>query len=267
MLHWFSIVLIGKAPLLKISNFSIFKGLSLNNQYSSLVAIRDHQVIRYPAQDSGSMRDKEALLEWMRDIWLPVFPELTVINIDEITKKHIVVLVVFYQSGESKQKTNLIKSILREWQSKHSKTVKNSENNAYLNSIQFAWVNGITWKKWLYKKFRLRKTDDEAKVIFYKPMEKRYWSKHSNNSYIKLNKRSVLDFLEIVSKYTGKGTPDATGKERDRFKKKRYYIAITIYVITVIILVVCLVLVLKKIKQWKRKKTTVDNKFLVSRFD
>ncbi|KAG5513508.1 hypothetical protein PMAC_000940 [Pneumocystis sp. 'macacae'] len=266
MLHWLSIALIGKAPLLKIANSSAFKNLFPNSQYSSLAVVRDKYILHYPTQNMKTVQDKEALLQWMQNLWLPLFPELTIINIDEVMRKHIVVLVVFYRSEESKRNINLIRSILREWESIRSKVVKNSKNNTYLSSIQFVWVNGVTWKKWLYRKFRLKKTTNEEKVIFYTPIQKRYWSKHTNNSYIRLNKKSVLDFLKVILKYTEKGKPD-TSKKSDR-SKKGYYIAITIYIITVIILIVCLIFVLKKIKQWRQRKTRINNNgFLVSRFD
>ncbi|KAG4303719.1 hypothetical protein PCANB_000145 [Pneumocystis canis] len=200
-LQWMSVILIGKTPLLKITNPSMISKFSLIKNYPSLIVVRDGKVHHYNSEHSGGLKDRNEIMHWVNEFWLSVFPQLSINNIDEIMKNHVVITVIFYRYGESKKKIGLVEEIMLEWKKMLSVHIKeNSQQNLFSNSIKIVWVNGTSWKNWLYKKYKVTNTDNRTKVIICRKGKKHYWSRNADGSYIGLNKQDILPFLRIALK-------------------------------------------------------------------
>ncbi|EMR11706.1 hypothetical protein PNEG_00140 [Pneumocystis murina B123] len=266
ILDWMSIVLIGKAPLLRIPNSASFiKESSINTP--SLLVFREGITFSYPFRDLKDLRNKTQIFNWMRSSWLLLFPELTRHNFNDIMRHDFVILVILYNTEEYKAKKQEIKDTIYTWKTNYSSNFTNKRSKQPYYSIQYAWVNAKLMRTWLHKAFGIKY--GKTKVIILK--NDVFWDKNIDGLYIQSNKKDILRTLNAIMQDTDKIKPSNLTKqialEKPRPKKSYYYVLIIVFIITTILLMISLGLILKKIREKRQKENGKNEEPLESRFE
>ncbi|QSL64692.1 hypothetical protein MERGE_001994 [Pneumocystis wakefieldiae] len=263
-LDWMSIVLIGKAPLIKIPNSVSF----IKEPHTSspiLFSNREGILFPYFLRDPNHSINKTRIYEWIESSLLSLFPQLTRHNHKRIMSHDFVVLIILYNINEYKTKKQEVKDAIYTWKTRYSSNFVNKRSNQPY-SIQYAWVDGKLFKDWLYRTFGIRY--GQTKVI----IKKRdiFWHKNIDGSYIQPNKRDILRTLYAVMQDTNKIKPTHLPRKtisEPRTKKTYYYVAIIVFIVVVTLLMIFLAFILKKVKDKKNKENDKNDERLESRFE
>ncbi|KTW29291.1 hypothetical protein T552_01246 [Pneumocystis carinii B80] len=263
IIKWMSVVLIGKTPLLKIPKTVSFIKESSGN-YPSILVFRENFLFSYPFRNSVDLKNKTRILNWMKLVWYPLFPRLTKYNYKDIMQNDFVIIIILYNPNEYKAKKQIVTSIIETWKAQYLNRFINKESGQHY-SIQYVWVDGRLWRAWLYKTFKIKY--GITKVIIQK--KDIFWDKNLEGSYIKLNKKDILETLSTIMQDTNKIKPIHLNKQATISEKpsKNYtYIVIIVFVVIAILLMILLGFILKKTRE-KRQREEKNAEPLESRFE
>ncbi|KAI5292109.1 hypothetical protein KEM52_006614 [Ascosphaera acerosa] len=175
--------LVNHAKLVKTNDAALARRFRIGT-FPRLMCYREGKTNYYAPLTPKEMRDVKGLLKWMRGVWLPLVPELTVANAAEILgKKYAVLGILNRQRGdEFAQDTRELKNAALEWMEKQTKLfqierqelrdakqlrIEEAEDRndqralraakgVHINireddrkQVAFAWVDGVFWQRWL----------------------------------------------------------------------------------------------------------------------
>ena len=191
--------LIGHAKLVKTDDKILADRFKIHS-WPRLLVSRDGLPSYYNALAPKDMRDFRQVLEWMRTVWLPIVPELTVSNSREIMNGRYVVLGILSRdrADDFILDKKEIKNAALEWMDREVKAFRlerqemrdskqlrieeaeDRDDQRALRSaksmriqiteqdrqqIGFAWVDGVYWERWLRTTYGIDVKDGERVVI------------------------------------------------------------------------------------------------------
>ena len=173
--------LVGQARLVKTKDAELAKRFKVPGRPRLLVS-RDGKVAHYDFNSPKDMRDYRKMLQWMKSVWQPLVPELTVANAKEVMNDGIVVLALLSRerAAEFAEARRELKSAAAEWvereahrdrlerqdlrdikQLRMDEAEDRGDDKALdrvrqtkvklepRTNVRFAWVDGVYWARWI----------------------------------------------------------------------------------------------------------------------
>lgn len=191
--------LIGHAKLVKTKDPKLAERFKIST-WPRLMVSRDGKPSYYPYIAPKDMRDYRKMLGWMKTVWLPIVPELTASNAEEIMNGKYVVLGILSRSrsDEFVIAKREIKNAALEWIDKetHARQLERQEmrdakqlrieeaedrnDQRALRSakqirinvddtdrpqVTFAWVDGVFWQRWIRTTYGIDVSQDGERVV------------------------------------------------------------------------------------------------------
>jgi protein disulfide-isomerase len=165
-----------------------------------LVVSREGRPTYFPPITPNEMRDKNAVLDWMKSVWLPLVPELTPSNSRQIFGGKLVVLGILSHADQDSFTGSVreMKSAANEWMDRQiqefqlerkklrdskqmrieeaedrgdqralraAKGIRVDMNNSGRKEVTFAWVDGVYWQRWIRQTYGIDVKDGEKIII------------------------------------------------------------------------------------------------------
>jgi len=146
------------------------------------------------------IRDVEKVTKWMQSVWLPLVPELTAANAQQLMQNKYAVLAILDRGRKEAYDVaqRELETAATEWLEKaehayelerqelrdaktlrieeaqdrddkraeeNAKRIKVDMNSVPRKEVVFAWVDGVFWEHWLKTQFGLNVKDGEVVVI------------------------------------------------------------------------------------------------------
>ncbi|KAF7177392.1 hypothetical protein CNMCM7691_005597 [Aspergillus felis] len=235
--------LVGHAKLVKTSSAALAERFKITT-WPRLLVSRDGRPSYYNALAPKDMRDVRQILNWMRSVWLPIVPELTVSNAREIMDGRYVVLGILSRrrSDDFILAKRELKSAALEWMDKQTqlfrlerqelrdakqlrieeaedrndqralraaKNMRISIREDDKKQVGFAWVDGEFWERWLRTTFGIDIENGE-RVIINDQDNRRYWDATSSGAPIMASRTSILETIPLVIADSSKLKPKST---------------------------------------------------------
>ena len=194
-----SLSLIGHAKLVKTGDEALYDRFKIHN-FPRLLVSREGRPTYYTPLMPNQMRDVNGVLNWMKSVWLPLVPELTVSNAREIMDGKTVVLAVLNrESGDAFQSAiREMKAAANEWMDRQvtefqlerkklrdakqmrieeardrnderalndAKAIRIDMNDVARQEVGFAWVDGVFWQRWIRNTYGVDVSDGERVII------------------------------------------------------------------------------------------------------
>jgi protein disulfide-isomerase len=175
--------LVGHARIVKSDSAALSERFKIST-WPRLLVVRDRRPNYYNALAPRDMRDFRQILSWMQTVWLPIVPELTASNAQEIMDGKFVVLGLLSRrrSDDFKQSKRELKEAALEWMDKQvqlfrleraelrdskqlrieeaddrndqralraAKNMRITIREDDKKQVAFAWVDGDFWERWL----------------------------------------------------------------------------------------------------------------------
>ncbi|EPY49302.1 ER associated protein disulfide isomerase Pdi2 [Schizosaccharomyces cryophilus OY26] len=222
-----AIQLLGHARLYLTKSQQLVKKYNVNS-LPKLIVVKDSTPSYYPTSVASDITDYRRILNWMKNNWLPVLPELQTFNSDEIANTDTVVLYFLDPDSSNFQETkSTARKIASDWLNEESRNYQTAwkeetdKKNAHLNKAEekndaealeaarnmnvkhkpaptrFAWVNGNYWAKWS-NKFNLDINNTGPRVILYNPSKGIYWDTNAKGEAITVDEDVVFEVLKDV---------------------------------------------------------------------
>lgn len=191
--------LIGHARLVKTDSAALADRFKIST-WPRLLVVRDGRPTYFNALAPYDMRDNPRVLNWMRSVWLPIVPELTASNANEMMNGKFVVLGVLSQkrSDEFRLGKSELKNAALEWMDKQTQLFRlerqelrdakqlrieeaedrddqralRAAKSMHINiheedkkQVAFAWVDGDFWDRWLRTSYGVDVRDGERVII------------------------------------------------------------------------------------------------------
>jgi protein disulfide-isomerase len=191
--------LVGRARLVKTNSTILAERYKITT-FPRLLVSRDGRPSYYPPIAPRDMRDFRQVLSWMRTVWLPIVPELTIANAREIMEGKYVVLGILNRQRQSEfvQDKRELKNAALEWMDKQTKLFQlerqelrdakqlrieeaadRNDQRAYRaakntritiqegdkKQVVFAWVDGIFWDRWVRTTYGIDVRNGERVII------------------------------------------------------------------------------------------------------
>lgn len=191
--------LIGRAKLVKTNDPKMFKRFKIST-WPRLVVSRDGKPTYYTPLSPRDMRDKEKVLGWMHKNWQPIVPEITSANAEEIMAGKLVVLGILSRdrADEFVIAKREIKNAALEWIDKqtqafqlerqelrdakqlrieeaedrddqralrNAKGIRINMEDIERRQVQFAWVDGVFWERWIKVTYGISVKDGERVIV------------------------------------------------------------------------------------------------------
>lgn len=191
--------LVGHAKLVKTNDPALYDRFKIST-WPSLLVTRDGRASKYEGLAPSEMRDHRRVLTWMQRVWLPIVPELTVANAEDIMKGKFAVLGILSRerSGEFAQSRKELKNAALEWMEKQTRAfelertelrdakqlrleeaedrdddrAKRAAKSIHIDireddqkQVRFAWVDGVFWERWIKTTYGLSVKDGERVII------------------------------------------------------------------------------------------------------
>lgn len=191
--------LIGHAKLVKTKDPAMYDRFKITTWPRFMVS-REGRPTYFPPLTPNAMRDTNQVLDWMRSVWLPLVPELLVTNARQIMDHKIVVLGVLNRDDQESFQGALreMKSAANEWMDRQiqefqlerkklrdakqmrieeaedrddqralraAKAIHVDMNNSGRREIAFAWVDGVSWQRWIRTTYGIDVKDGERIII------------------------------------------------------------------------------------------------------
>lgn len=191
--------LIGHAKLVKTQDPKLYDRFKITT-WPRLVVSREGRPTYYPPLTPDAMRDVNGVLDWMRSVWLPLVPELTIANARQVMDHKIVVLGVLNRADQQGFTASLreMKSAANEWMDRQiqefqlerkklrdakqmrieeaedrddqralraAKAIHINMDNAGRKETAFAWVDGVSWQRWIRTTYGIDVKDGERIII------------------------------------------------------------------------------------------------------
>ncbi|EPX74180.1 ER associated protein disulfide isomerase Pdi2 [Schizosaccharomyces octosporus yFS286] len=221
------IQLLGHARLYLTKSQQLVKKYNVNS-FPKLIVVKDATPSYYPTSVASDITDYRRILNWMKNNWLPVLPELQTSNSDEIANTDTVVLFLLDPDLPDFPETKATaRTIASDWLNKESQEYQmawkeeTDKKNAHLNkaeekndaealeaarnmnvkhkpaSKRFAWVNGNYWAKWL-NNFNFDIKNSGPRVVLYDAGKNLYWDTTAKGEPITVKTDVVFKFLKDV---------------------------------------------------------------------
>ncbi|KAJ5172627.1 hypothetical protein N7492_005220 [Penicillium capsulatum] len=235
--------LVGHARIVKTSSAALAERFKIST-WPRLLVVRDGRPNYYNALAPKDMRDFRQILSWMQTVWLPIVPELTASNAQEIMDGKFVVLGILSRrrSDDFKQSRRELQEAAHEWMDKQvqlfrlerselrdSKQLRIEEaddrndqralraaKNTRITireddkkAVAFAWVDGDFWQRWLRTTYGIN-VDDGDRVIINDQDNRRYWDTASSGASIMASRTSILETIPLVISSPPKLSPKST---------------------------------------------------------
>jgi protein disulfide-isomerase len=176
-----TLTLVGHARLVKTKDADLAKRFKIPGR-PRLIVSRDGKAEHYDFNSPKDMRDFRKVLQWMKSVWQPLVPELTVANAKEVLDGGLVVLALLSRerAAEFAAARRELKSAAAEWVEREAhrdrlerqdlrdiKQLRMDEaedrgddkaldrvrhTKIKLESrtrVKFAWVDAVYWARWL----------------------------------------------------------------------------------------------------------------------
>ncbi|KAF2748636.1 thioredoxin-like protein [Sporormia fimetaria CBS 119925] len=225
-----TINLIDKAKLVKTNDKEMVNRFKISTWPRFMVS-RDGKPSYYAPLAPKDTRDTQKVLAWMKSVWLPVVPELTSSNAEEIMDEKYVVLGILNRENKEefdKSKREL-KNAALEWIDKQAhlfelerqelrdakqlrieeaedrgdkralaaaKNIRINMDELDRKQVGFAWVDGVFWERWIRTTYGVDVKEGE-RVIINDEDNKRYWDTTTSGEPIRPSRTYII---ETVSK-------------------------------------------------------------------
>lgn len=236
--------LIGHAKLVKTSDPALFTRFKIST-WPRLLVSRDGKPTYYTALSPRDMRDYRRVLAWMQAHWLPIVPELTASNAEEVMHGKLVVLGILSRERPEEfiSAKREIKNAALEWIDKQTqafqlerqelrdakqlrieeaedrndqralraaKSIRINMDDIERKDVGFAWVDGVFWERWIRSTFGVAVHLDNERVVMYDHDNHRYWDNTMTGNAIVPSRTSILETLPRVVANPPKIAPKRT---------------------------------------------------------
>ncbi|KKP04556.1 thioredoxin [Trichoderma harzianum] len=223
--------LIGHAKLVKTKDPAMYDRFKITTWPRFMVS-REGRPTYFPPLTPNAMRDTNQVLDWMRSVWLPLVPELLVTNARQIMDNKVVVLGVLNRDDQESFQGALreMKSAANEWMDRQiqefqlerkklrdakqmrieeaedrddqralraAKAIHVDMTNSGRREVAFAWVDGVSWQRWIRTTYGIDVKDGE-RVIINDQDNRKYWDTTVTGNYILVSRTSILETLDKV---------------------------------------------------------------------
>ncbi|KAK9472374.1 uncharacterized protein V1510DRAFT_417324 [Dipodascopsis tothii] len=228
--------LIGHAPLYKTTSTILASRFRVTT-FPRLVVISDGRPSYYTALSPKDMRDHLKVLAWMRTVWLPVLPELSAANSDEIMQGRTVVLGVLDKSNpdqfelskkelkaaavdfldirvseektERQEQRDKKEAKIEEATDKGDEKALKAAQSIHIvlpprKQVGFAWVDGDFWERWLRKTYGISVSEVGERIVINDEDGKKYWDQTATGKPITVDRQLILNTLKVVLDTPGK---------------------------------------------------------------
>lgn len=241
--------LIGHAKLVMTNDTQLCERYKIST-WPRLMVSRDGKPTYYNALSPRDMRDFRRVLNWMQSVWLPIVPELTATNAEEVMNGRLVVLGIVSRErpDEFAVAKREIKNAALEWIDKQTqafklerqelrdakqlrieeaedrndqrglraaKSIRINMDDVERKEVGFAWVDGVFWERWIRTTFGISVQTDSERVVMYDYDNHRYWDNTMTGNPIVPSRTSILETLPRViaspPKIASKSTTTALG--------------------------------------------------------
>ena len=192
--------LIGHAKIVKTDSEILANRFKIST-WPRLLVSRDGRPTYYTALAPQDMRDFRKVLTWMQSVWQPLVPELTASNAKDIMERKFAVLGVLDRGkpDDFLQSRRELKNAALEWMDKQTQlfhlerqelrdskqlrieeaedrndqralrqaksTVISITEEDFRKGVNFAWVDGVFWERWLRSTYGIDVSKGERVVI------------------------------------------------------------------------------------------------------
>jgi protein disulfide-isomerase len=192
--------LIGHAKIVKTDSPALAQRFKIST-WPRLLVSRDGRPTYYTALAPKDMRDFRKVLTWMQSVWLPIVPELSIPNAQDILSNKFVVLGVLSRNRpddfiESKRE---LKNAALEWMDKQTQLFQlerqemrdakqlrideaedrndqralrqaksqkvGIQEEDFRKQVTFAWVDGVFWERWLRSTYGMDVMNSDRVII------------------------------------------------------------------------------------------------------
>ncbi|QPG94813.1 hypothetical protein C2857_007043 [Epichloe festucae Fl1] len=223
--------LIGHAKLVKTNDPKLYDRFKITT-WPRLLVSREGRPTYYPPITPDEMRDKNAVLDWMRSVWLPLVPEVNPSNARQVFNGKIVVLGILNPVDKDAFSVSLreMKSAANEWMDRQiqefqlerkklrdskqmrieeaedrgdqralraAKAIRVDMNKSGRKEVGFAWVDGAYWQRWIRQTYGIDVKDGE-KIIINDEDNRRYWDQTVTGNYIMVSRTSIMETLDKI---------------------------------------------------------------------
>jgi protein disulfide-isomerase len=223
--------LIGNAKLVKTNDAELQKRFKITT-WPRLLVSRDGRPTYYTPLTPNEIRDVHQVLDWMKSVWLPLVPEMTINNARQITDGKIVVLGILNRENESAFQSGIreMKSAANEWMDRqiqefqaerkrlrdakqmrieeaedrdderalrNAKAIRIDMEGSGKKEVTFAWVDGTFWQRWIRTTYGVDVKDGE-RIIINDQDKRRYWDTTETGNYILVSRTSIMETLDKV---------------------------------------------------------------------
>ncbi|KAH7150003.1 hypothetical protein B0J13DRAFT_471789 [Dactylonectria estremocensis] len=223
--------LIGRAKIVKTNDPDLNTRFKITTWPRFLVS-REGRPTYYTPITPDEMRDVDALINWMKSVWLPLVPEMTATNARQIMEHKMVALAVLNRDDADRLKNSIteLKTAASDWMDRqvqefqlertrlrdskqmrieeaeergdqrglrNAKAIKIDMDSAARQEVAFAWVDGVFWARWLRKTYGIDVKDGE-RVIINEEDRKRFWDSTSTGNHIMVSRTSIMETLDKV---------------------------------------------------------------------
>ncbi|KAG5982638.1 hypothetical protein E4U55_001618 [Claviceps digitariae] len=223
--------LVGHAKLVKTNDPELYQRFKITT-WPRLLVSREGRPTYFPPITPDEMRDKNAVLDWMRSVWLPLVPEVNPSNARQIFNGKIVVLGILSHDDKVAFSASLreMKSAANEWMDRQiqefqlerkklrdskqmrieeaedrgdqralraAKAIRIDMNNSGRKEVGFAWVDGAYWQRWIRQTYGIDVKDGE-KIIINDEDNRRYWDQTVTGNYIMASRTSIMETLDKI---------------------------------------------------------------------
>jgi protein disulfide-isomerase len=236
--------LIGHAKIVKTDSEILASRFKIST-WPRLLVSRDGRPSYYNALAPKDMRDFRRVLSWMQTVWTPIVPELSASNAKDLMAGKYVVLGILSRErpDEFLQSRRELKNAALEWMDKQtqafqlerqelrdskqlrieeaedrndqralrqakSRVISITEEN-FRKGVNFAWVDGVFWERWLRSSYGVDVSKGE-RVIINDEDNRRYWDVTDSGAYIMPSRTSILETLPRIVANPPKLTPKST---------------------------------------------------------
>ncbi|KAF2864354.1 thioredoxin-like protein [Piedraia hortae CBS 480.64] len=236
--------LIGHAKIVKANDAALNERFKIST-WPRLLVSRDGKPSYYNGLSPRDMRDYRRLLNWMQSVWLPIVPELTASNANEIMRGKLVVLGILSRERpeEFASAKREIKNAALEWIDKQTqafqlerqelrdakqlrieeaedrndqralraaKSIRINMDDIERKEVGFAWVDGVFWERWIRSTFGISVQHDNERVVMYEHDQHRYWDNTMTGNPIVPSRTSILETLPRAVSSPPKISPKRT---------------------------------------------------------
>jgi protein disulfide-isomerase len=228
-----------RVSLATIPNGRIFKSKSKKLidkmkvvQFPSLYAVTDSERwVQYPSKSPKEIRDHDRMVNWIKEAWISLVPQMTPMNAKEIFDHAQYVVLALVDARDPSRKARAITEmkasalkylddIKKEYQEelmdlrakkqlKIDEAVDIGDERAEEHAkeirikvtpkpvVGFAWIDAVFWQRWLRNRYGFESIDNTVVVINHQSGGK-YWDTNGGGGHIEASRSQLVDTIEAV---------------------------------------------------------------------